>query len=149
MALPPAVQSVLELYRGPLSNLKFADVDAARLAQLGAEVEAATAEVEAREIALVELRQSLAQRQDALLALAQQALAYARVYAESNDEPLLEAITGIALPRPAKARKPGGSKSNGDAEAAPDAAETPVDGGSEAPARARRGRPKAAQAAAS
>ena len=46
--------------------------------------------------------------------------------------------------------RPNGSKSNGDAEAAPDAAETAVEGGAEAPARAtRRGRPKAAQAAAS
>lgn len=99
MSLPSAVQSVLELFQGPLANVRFADVDAAGLASLAGEVEAAASEVEAHEAALVELRQSLAQRQEALLALAQQALAYARVYAENNDEQLLDVIAAIALPR--------------------------------------------------
>ena len=95
MSLPPPVQSILELFQGPLSNMRFADVDAAGLAQLAAEVEGAAAEVEAREAALVELRQNLAQRYEALLALSHQALAYARVYAENNDEQLLETIGQI------------------------------------------------------
>jgi hypothetical protein len=99
MSLPPAVSSVIELFQGPLANVRFADVDATGLASLAGEVEAAAAEVEAHEMALVELKQSLAQRQEALLALAQQALAYARVYAENNDEQLLDAIGAIALPR--------------------------------------------------
>jgi hypothetical protein len=166
MSLPSAVQSVLELFQGPLANVRFADVDAAGLASLAGEVEAASAEVEAREAALVELRQSLAQRHDALLALAQQALAYARVYAENNDEQLLEVIGAIALPRatkPRKTNKAAGARdaaaaepvasAGADAEAAssgeaePLAAEPASD---EAPARAgRKGRPRSAHAAAS
>ena len=103
-SLPPPVQSVLELFQGPLASVRFADIDAAGLAKLAAEVEAASSEVREQEDKLSELRQALAQRQEALLTLAQQALAYARVYAE-NDEPLLEAISRIALPRAGKPRK--------------------------------------------
>lgn len=176
MSLSPAVQSVLDLFQGPLCNVRFADVDAAGLAHLAAEVEAATLEVEAREAALVELRQNLAQRHEALLGLAQQALAYARVYAENNDEQLLEVIGGISLPKAAKARKPGAKASPRDTAAAEaSSADGDVDRASgdradagagdrtaepnapspsatddEAPARAtRKGRPRVAQASAS
>src|ERR1041384_8285717 len=93
-SLPPAIPSVLELFKGPLASLRFAEIDAAGLASLAAEVESADAEVSAQEAKLAELRQELAVRQDALLALAQRALAYARVYAESNDE-LLESLNRI------------------------------------------------------
>jgi hypothetical protein len=103
-SLPPPVQSVLELFQGPLASVRFADIDAAGLAKLAAEVEAASEEVREQENQLGELRQALAQRQEALLALAQQALAYARVYAE-NDEALLDAVNRISLPRAAKPRK--------------------------------------------
>lgn len=124
MSLPPAVQSVLELFQGPLANVRFADVDAAGLARLAGEVEAAAAEVEAHEAALVELKQSLGQRQEALLALAQQALAYARVYAENNDEQLLDVIGAIALPRATQPRAVKPRKGN--KVAARDAAAEPV-----------------------
>lgn len=103
-ALPPPVQSVLELFQGPLASVRFADIDAAGLSKLAAEVEAAASDVQEHEGKLAELRQTLAQRQEALLSLAQQALAYARVYAES-DEALLDAVNRITLPRPTKPRK--------------------------------------------
>jgi hypothetical protein len=103
-SLSSPVQSVLELFQGPLASVRFADIDAGGLAKLAAEVEASTGEVREQENKLTELRQNLAQRQEALLALAQQALAYARVYAE-NDEELLDAVNRIALPRAAKPRK--------------------------------------------
>jgi hypothetical protein len=108
-SLSPPIESVLELFKGPLRSVRFADIDADGLANLAAEVEAAASEVQRHEEALDQLRQGLAQRQEALLLLAQRALAYARVYAE-NDEPLLEALNGIALPRAAKARKPGAAR---------------------------------------
>jgi hypothetical protein len=111
-SLPSPVQSVLDLFQGPLSNVRFADIDAAGLANLATEVEAAAAEVQQQEEKLAELRQGLAQRQEALLVLAQQALAYARVYAE-NDEPLLEELSRISLPRAAKPRKAGAPKAAG------------------------------------
>jgi hypothetical protein len=115
-SLPSPVQSVLELFQGPLASVRFADIDAAGLVKLAAEVEAAATEVHEHEGKLTELKQALAQRQEALLVLAQQALAYARVYAEGDDA-LLEAVNRITLPRAAKPRRaPGkGNATRGEA----------------------------------
>ena len=110
----PSVLSVLELFKGPLASLRFADVDAEGLATLASDVESAALEVATQEAKLAELRQGLVARQDALLVLAQRALAYARVYAENNDE-LLEELNRISLPRLAKVRKASASKGAGSA----------------------------------
>ena len=119
----PAIQSVLDLFKGPLAAVRFADIDAAGLASLAAEVESAASEVNEHEAKLVELRQALAERQETLLVLAQRALAYARVYAENNDE-LSEELNRISLPRASKPRKPSAAKAAGTDEAA--AQSTPV-----------------------
>jgi hypothetical protein len=121
-SLSPPVQSVLELFQGPLASVRFADIDAAGLAKLAAEVETASSELREQENKLSELRQNLAQRQEALLVLAQQALAYARVYAE-NDEALLDLVNRISLPRAAKPRKmPASAKGTGARDAGTDPA---------------------------
>lgn len=118
MSLPPPVHAVVELFKGPLAGVRFADIDAEGLGNLAAEVEAATSEVQREEERLAELRHGLAQRQEALLSLAQRALAYARVYAE-DDEELLEELNRIVLPRAAKPRKgaPGKASTRGAARA--------------------------------
>ena len=103
-SLPPPIQAVVALFRGPLAGIRFADVDATGLTNLAAEVESATAEIEAQEAKLAELKQMMAQRSEALVALAQQALAYARIYAE-NDEVLSAELSQIVLPRATKPRK--------------------------------------------
>jgi hypothetical protein len=103
-SLSPPLQAVVALFRGPLQNVRFADIDAVGLSNLAAEAEAAAGEVEAQEAKLVQLRQALAQKQEALLVLAQQALAYARIYAE-GDEALTAELNDISLPRAAKPRK--------------------------------------------
>jgi hypothetical protein len=110
-SLSPPLQSLLELFKGPLGNVRFADIDAEGLAKLAAEVEAAASEVQRHEGQLAQLREALVERQDALLLLAQRALAYARVYAE-NDDALLEEVNRIALPRAPKPRKPGAAKAS-------------------------------------
>jgi hypothetical protein len=128
-SVSPPIQSVLALFKGPLAQVRFADIDAAGLAALAVDVESAAVDVQTQEAKLAELRQGLAQRQEALLVLAQQALAYARVYAETDDA-LLEELNRISLPRATKARKAGAPKSAGaqdvtapqaSAEAAPSA----------------------------
>lgn len=124
--ISPPVLSVLELFKGPLAGMRFADVDAEVLAQLAAQVESAGAEVASAEARLAEVRQLLASQQDALLVLAQRALAYARVYAESHDE-LSAALSGIVLPRPAKPRKASAAKAS-DSDAAPISAATAESG---------------------
>ena len=103
--LSPSIQAVLELFRGPFSELRFADVDANALAELAGEVESAASAVAEQEARLAEFRQSLTDRQDALLLLAQRALAYARVYAE-HDPTLTEELSRITLPKASKPRKP-------------------------------------------
>lgn len=103
-SLSPSIQSVVQLFRGPLAGVRFADIDAASITNLAAEVESMSAEVESHEAKLTELKAGLAQRHEALLGLAQQALAYARIYAEGDDA-LTAELAQIALPRPTKPRK--------------------------------------------
>lgn len=114
--MSPPLQAVLQLFQGPLADVRFADIDAAGLASIAAEVESAADAVAQQEAQLSELRQTLVERQDALLLLAQRALAYARVYAE-HDEALTEQLARISLPRPAKPRKPAAAKATGAAAA--------------------------------
>lgn len=164
-SLSPSIQAVVQLFEGPLSGVRFADIDGSGLGRLATEVEEATRQVQAHEAQLAELRQVLAQRQEALLTLAQRALSYARVYAE-GDEALTAELAQIALPKPSKPRKKeataGSPQAESDAasssavtssepldEAAADARPT-SEGAKEAPPRAvnRRGRGRAKAAAA-
>lgn len=126
-SLPQPVQAVVALFEGPLAGVRFANVDAGGLTALAAEVDGAAQELARCEARLAELRQDLAQRQEAILSLAQQALAYARIYAETDAE-LLAQLNAITLPRAAKARKSATGKvtevTEGEVEAAPSAEET-------------------------
>ena len=101
---PEAVQAVLELFKGPLADVRFADVDAQGLESVAADVERAAVAVQEQEARLAALRLALVERQDALLSLAQRALSYARVYAE-GDEALTTRLNAISLPRVPKPRK--------------------------------------------
>jgi hypothetical protein len=99
--------------------VRFADIDAAGLTKLAADVSRVQEDVEAHEAKLVELKQTLAQRQEALQALAQQALAYARIYAEGDDA-LTAQLNDISLPRAVKPRKAKAQASDAvEVEAAP------------------------------
>jgi hypothetical protein len=109
--LTQPLQAVVSLFEGPLSGVRFADVDAAGLSKLAAEVARTATELEQQEAKLSQLRQELSQRQDALHTLAQQALAYARIYAEGDDE-LVAQLNDIALPRASKPRKVGPAKAS-------------------------------------
>ncbi len=104
------VQAVVAIYTGPLQGVRFADIDSDSLAHLATEVESITSDVEKLEAQLASLRSALAQKEESLLVLTQQALAYARIYAE-NDETLTAELNAIALPRATKPRKNGVSKS--------------------------------------
>lgn len=125
-SLSAPVQAVLELFQGPLADVRFADVDAAGLANLAAAVDSAASDVAQQEAQLTELRQTLVERQDALLLLAQRAVAYARVYAE-HDEALTEQLSRITLPRATKPRKAGAAKAPGEASAPVEAAPAPAE----------------------
>jgi len=95
------VQAVLDLFTDPLRDVRFADVDAATLRDLAASTLAAAEVMSTAEAELTRARRALQERQDTLLTHAQRALAYARVYAET-DAALTERLEQIALPRVAK-----------------------------------------------
>jgi hypothetical protein len=103
-AISPPIQAILDLFDGPLEEVRFADIDAATLRRLAGEVRTASSELEAQQALLSTLQQALTERQDQLLLLAQRAVAYARVYAE-NDAELSARLATISLPRAAKRQK--------------------------------------------
>jgi hypothetical protein len=98
MELPAPVQSVLDLFASELADVRFADVDAPTLARLAAEVRSVAEVVASAQAALESARRALDERQELLLGHVQRAVAYARVYAENNEE-LSQRIEAIALPR--------------------------------------------------
>jgi len=96
--VPVPIQALLDLFTTCLADVRFADVDGQTLGRYAAEVEAADDAVATAQLALDGARETLQEKQDALLQQAQRALAYARVYAES-DEALSGRLETITLPR--------------------------------------------------
>jgi hypothetical protein len=105
-AIPPPVQSLLDLFATSLAEVRFGDVDAKTLASAAADVQAAAAIVTGAQSALDEARRTLHELEEALLQNAHRAAAYARVYAE-NDAALSERVSAIALPRPTRRARHG------------------------------------------
>ncbi|WP_394832826.1 hypothetical protein LVJ94_40625 [Pendulispora rubella] len=132
--LPFPVQSLLEIFNNELADLRFGDMDAKGLADLAAEVEAASHNVVTAQAAVDAAKAKLTERQEAMITQAQRALAYARIYAESN-EPLRARLDAISLPKLAKRAAPKGDEAPASAEGAPKA-----EGEGEA-TKPRRGRP--------
>jgi hypothetical protein len=131
--LSPPIQALLELFQGPLAEVRFADVDAAGLSQQANLVDSAAVAVAEQEARLALLRQTLVEQQDALAVLAQRALAYARVYAEQDDA-LTEQLTRIALPRASKPRKVNARVVSESTSTVPDRSPPPEPAVTEAPA---------------
>jgi hypothetical protein len=105
-SIPLPVQAILDLFAHELADVRFADVDANALEQIAVEVKAAADIVESAELALDAARAALQEKQDSLLQHTQRALAYARVYAES-DEAMSARLETIALPRAARRARAG------------------------------------------
>jgi hypothetical protein len=96
IARPPGIQALLDVFQSDLAELRFADLDAATLSGLADELDRRAAEVESQEAKLSELQRALRDQHDLLLAQAQRALAYARVYAERDPE-LTARLRAISL----------------------------------------------------
>jgi hypothetical protein len=126
MTVPASpVHTLVALYSDQLQAVRFGDIDAESLGNLATEVDRLSTDVEAKEAELASLREALAQKEETLLTLAQQALAYAKIYAE-NDEPLSAQLNEIALPRGTKSRK--GPSTKAASERGARAAKDPTDG---------------------
>jgi multidrug efflux pump subunit AcrA (membrane-fusion protein) len=92
---------LLDLFSTSLADVCFADIDGPTLARHAADVETAAEAVAVAQTALDAARGALQENQEALLQQAQRALAYARVYAES-DEAMSVRLGEISLPRAAR-----------------------------------------------
>lgn len=102
----PVAESILavqDLFAGPLAEVRFPDFDRDILAESIAAVRAADAEVAALEESLRAARAVVNDAQDTLLQKAQRGVAYARIFADGQDE-LLAAIDAITLPAKRGAR---------------------------------------------
>jgi hypothetical protein len=107
--LPEGVPELLDLFAHSLADVRFGDLDATVLTAAASEVTEAASAVALAARALETARASLLTAQDALVFQANRALAYARVFAET-DEALLARVNAITLPRARiAARKPAAS----------------------------------------
>lgn len=104
-AVEPAIVELLKLFAGPLSEVRFPDVDHATLSALASEVELAQLEVEQARALLAASLSALEARRLELHARAQRAKAYARVYAEGN-APLQAELDRIVVPKPGQHAAP-------------------------------------------
>ena len=105
-ALPEGLPELLDLFAHSLADVRFGDLDAKVLATAASDVTDAASAMAAAERALETARAALAAAQEVLLLQANRALAYARVFAEPDEE-LLARVNAITLPRArAAARKP-------------------------------------------
>jgi len=104
MSTPSTLTSqLLDLFQGPLRDVRFPDADGERL---GAAVDAAVAAGEAvvrAEAALEAARAVLVEKERVVAHESDRALAYARVYAA--DRPDLRAAIDAATARPATAKR--------------------------------------------
>jgi multidrug efflux pump subunit AcrA (membrane-fusion protein) len=100
MVLTPtaSVAELIALFAGPLSSVRFPDVDHATLVELAALVDRAQAEVDEARARLSAAESALEARRSELVARAHRAKAYARVYAEGDAE-LQAALDRLALPK--------------------------------------------------
>jgi hypothetical protein len=97
--IPGFAREVLALFAGPLSKVRFPDLDAALLEQHAGLVEAAHAEVLQLEEQLAQARARVQEEAQALTGVAQRAIAYARIYAEGKSD--LEARVAAVCERKA------------------------------------------------
>jgi hypothetical protein len=137
-AIPPPVQAVLDLFATDLADVRFGDLDAPALARIAGEVQAASEVVVAAQLALDVARGALHERQEMLIQQAQRALAYARVYAES-DVALTARLDAITLPRASRRAR---AETSANANASGDETGSLVLTSEGEPGRRPRGRPR-------
>jgi len=83
---PTLARQVIDLYSEELAEVRFPDLDLSALLYAQAELHAAQLEVERVEADLADKRAELEVRSQALVAKAERALAYARIFAQGDDQ---------------------------------------------------------------
>jgi hypothetical protein len=102
---PTLARQVIDLYAVELSDVRFPDLDLSALLYAQAELHAAQLEVERVEAELADKRAELDARSQALVSKAERALAYARIFAQ-GDEELAPRIADIGRKRSSNNQSP-------------------------------------------
>ncbi|MCB9597574.1 MAG: hypothetical protein H6719_32950 [Sandaracinaceae bacterium] len=124
--LPPLVREVLAVFEEELSEVRFGDLDAARLQEVAARVRAAELDVEEARVRLDATKRLYEEELANLGALAQRALAYARIYAD-HDPALADRLAPLASPGASPPRRKRKRKSDGEVDELPfEATERPL-----------------------
>jgi hypothetical protein len=113
--VPPRVRDILALFESDLSDARFGDLDATALETLAEEVRDRARDVDAARAALDASHAALEEARAILSKRAEQALAYARVFAEEHEEVAarVEAIQderGEPAAKPRRAKKKNGAE---------------------------------------
>jgi hypothetical protein len=95
-SVSPSVRAVLDLFEGPLAEVRFPGIDRKSLAQAESEVEARRVDLQAALEAVASARASLETAQGALFEQVRRAHGYATVFAD-GDPTLLESLGKIEL----------------------------------------------------
>lgn len=104
--IPDGIRALLELFKGPLSEVRFPDVDRSILEEAGEAVRSADAEVHRLFAELEAAQNRLSEKRNELTKLADRARSYARIYA-AEDAGLVAQLEAIDLGPAKKAgRKP-------------------------------------------
>jgi len=103
--VPALAREVIDLYAEALASVRFPDLDITVLEGMSQELGAAQCEVERLEAELEAARNRLQIQADSLVARAQRALAYARVFAE-GDPTLSARVAEIRGEEPSARRDP-------------------------------------------
>ncbi len=110
---PASIRAVLDLFEGPLAEVRFPGVDRESLEAAEAEVESRRADLQRALEAVAAARERLEVAQSALFEQVRRAHAYATVYAD-GDPDLLGQLGKIELEAPAPApKKPRGRPPRG------------------------------------
>ncbi|MDG5814985.1 hypothetical protein QA601_07850 [Chitinispirillales bacterium ANBcel5] len=110
--IPEPVQDLKNIFKDELSEVSFPDVSSDVLDELTQEVENKAHELEKIKELLAAAHEALEMANQDLITKASRGLAYAKVYAEGNDE-LMEKLNSIKLTRAQKAVKKSSSDSDG------------------------------------
>ncbi|HET8935606.1 MAG TPA: hypothetical protein VFN67_19290 [Polyangiales bacterium] len=109
---PTLARQVIDLYSVELSDVRFPDLDLSALLYAQAELHAAQLEVERVEAELEDKRAKLEERSQALVSKAERALAYARVFAQ-GDEDLAPRLADIGRKRSSNSQSPNTQSASG------------------------------------
>lgn len=102
--ISPATRNLLELFSGPLRDVRFPDADVERLSRAVDEAQAAHEALVVAQLNLDALREALADKQRAIGKQTERTVAYARIYAADRPE-LLTALDAIgSAPRRGRGR---------------------------------------------